>query len=75
MNINSKQNFSRFGQLSWQSFVKEARIMKYGILIRKTNWSASVPAMVRTQEETKEELERLLPLEETKEEICVPGKK
>ena len=31
MNINPKRNFSRFGQFGWQSFIKEAQIIKYGV--------------------------------------------
>ena len=67
--------FSRFGQLSWQSFIKEAQIIKYGIPIRNRNQTARAPAMVHPQEEIKEEMERVLLLEEAKEKIHVPEKK
>ena len=67
MNVNPKRNFSRFGQLSWQSFIKEARKIKYGNLIRNTNQTAPAPAKVQIQKETKE------PKVETEEEIYVPN--
>ena len=54
MNVNSKRNFSRFGQSSWQSFIKEARLIKYGIAITNTNLTSPAQAVVQTQEETKE---------------------
>ena len=69
MNINPQWNFSRFGQLSWQSFVKEAQKIKYGISIRNRNWTTPAPAMVQPQEEIKEKVERVSLLEE----IHVPG--
>ena len=72
MNANPKRNVSRFGQLNWQSFTKEVLISKYGIPIRKSNQIVPASAMVQPQEETKEGVERVSLLEETKEEIHVP---
>ena len=56
MNVNPKRNFSRFSQLSWQSFMKEAQLIKYGIPIRNINQTAVAPTMVQTQEELKKKL-------------------
>ena len=72
MNVNPKRFFSRFGQLSWQSSIKEAQRIKYRIPIRNTNQTDTAPAMVQTQEEAKEEIERISSLEEIIEEIHAP---
>ena len=71
--IYPKQFFSRFGQLSWQSFIKEAQTIKYVIPIRNRNQTEPAPTMFQPQEETKEEMERVSLFEGTKEEIHFLG--
>ena len=46
MNVNPKQFFSIFDQLSWELFINEAQITKYGIPIRNMNQTVPAPAMV-----------------------------